>query len=126
MAYNENAKKSIMKYLEKLKEIRFRVKPEVYEAYRQASAVAGYSSMRQFYLDAIETKVGQIMRKCEFSYGMRLRGFSPGCQPKEGLDRREDDPSGKYHDVLVYKRMLSDEELSEYELDFIGTTYKGE
>lgn len=55
----------------------------------------------------------------EYRYGMRLRGFSPGCQPKQGLVRRED--GGKrYHDILVYSRRLSYEELCDYELDFIG------
>ena len=51
-------------------------------------------------------------------YGMRLRGFSPGCQPMEGLIRREDDPDGKYYDLLVYDRMLTWNEMRRYELDF--------
>lgn len=50
-------------------------------------------------------------------YGMRLRGFAPMCQPKEGLIRREDDPSGRYYDILVYDRELTDEEVVNYELD---------
>lgn len=54
-----------------------------------------------------------------FKYGMRLRGFSPMCQPKEGLVRREDDPTGKYYDIVVYDRRLSDREISNYELDEI-------
>lgn len=53
----------------------------------------------------------------EFRYGMRLRGFSPGCQPKDGFLEREDDPSGKYYDILVYNRKLTDKELRDYELD---------
>ena len=53
-------------------------------------------------------------------YGMRLRGFSIGCQPREGLVRREDDPSGKYYDILIYNRILTDQELKDYELDHIG------
>lgn len=53
-------------------------------------------------------------------YGMRLRGFSIGCQPKEGLIRREDDPSGRYYDILIYNRNLTDQELKDYELDHIG------
>ena len=56
----------------------------------------------------------------EYRYGMRLRPFSIGCQPMEGLDRCEDDPSRKYWDILVYTRKLSYEELKEFELDFIG------
>ena len=58
----------------------------------------------------------------EYRYGMRLRGFSPGCQPKTGLIGCED--GGKrYHDILVYKRPLTAQELADYELDdFNGNT----
>lgn len=52
----------------------------------------------------------------EFKYGMRLRGFSPGCQPK-GVMRREDDPTGKYWDIIIYDRELTRKELVDYELD---------
>lgn len=31
----------------------------------------------------------------EHKYGMRLRGFSIGCQPMSGFIRQEDDPTGK-------------------------------
>ena len=55
-----------------------------------------------------------------YKYGMRLRGFSPGCQPMKGLLFAADDESGRYHDLLVYDRKLTDKELSEYELDYIG------
>lgn len=55
-----------------------------------------------------------------YMYGMRLRGFSLGCQPKNGFYERRDDPSGKYWDILVYTRMLSKEETSNYDLDYIG------
>ena len=52
-------------------------------------------------------------------YGMRLRGFSIGCQPKDGFVEREDDPDGNYWDIIVYNRPLTDEEVADYELDFI-------
>lgn len=55
-----------------------------------------------------------------FLYGMRLRGFSPGCQPKDGLVERQDDVTGKYYDILVYNRELAEDELKNFELDFIG------
>lgn len=54
--------------------------------------------------------------KPEYRYGMRLRGYSPGAQPK-GVLRREDDTSGKYHDIIVYDRQLSAAEVASYELD---------
>ena len=55
-----------------------------------------------------------------FKYGMRLRGFSIGCQPMKGFYERQDDPGRKYHDILIYERKLTDEELKDYELDFLG------
>ena len=55
------------------------------------------------------------------SYGMRLRGFAPGCQPKEGfLLAADDNAFGKYHDLLVYNRKLTDKEVDDYELDYLG------
>lgn len=55
-----------------------------------------------------------------YKYGMRLRGFAPMCQPMSGFIKRVDDTSGKYHDVIAYDRKLTDQELRDYELDFIG------
>ena len=55
--------------------------------------------------------------RTEYRYGMRLRGFSIGCQPKHGLDHAEDDPTGKYYNILVYSRPLSEQEMKDYELD---------
>ena len=53
----------------------------------------------------------------EYRYGMRLRGFSIGCQPYEGLLRREDDVTERYYDIIVYDRELDKEEVSHYSLD---------
>lgn len=55
-----------------------------------------------------------------YKYGMRLRGFSLGCQPMKGLLGREDDPSGNYHDILSYSRKLMTTEVNGYELDYLG------
>ena len=60
----------------------------------------------------------------EYRYGMRLRGYAPLCQPKEGLLRREDDTTGKYHDILVYNRKLTQDEIRNYELDDLGQQEK--
>lgn len=54
-----------------------------------------------------------------YYYGMRLRGFAPMCQPKEGFVDRMDDPDEKYWDIIVYDRVLSKKELQDYELDFL-------
>lgn len=58
--YNESHKKATIKYLQKLKDIRFRVKPEEYQMMQDAAKKAGYSSMRQFFLDAISDKINSI------------------------------------------------------------------
>ena len=55
-----------------------------------------------------------------YYYGMRLRGFSPGCQPMNGLLDRIDSDMPRYHDVLIYDRPLTTDELKDYELDFIA------
>ena len=52
-----------------------------------------------------------------YRYGMRLRGFSLGCQPMKGLIERQDDPTGRYHDILIYDRELTEQEVRNYELD---------
>lgn len=55
-----------------------------------------------------------------YKYGMRLRGFSIGCQPMIGLVRREDDATGRYHNILIYNRQLTEKEVTDYELDYLG------
>ena len=60
-------------------------------------------------------------RKFEFRYGMRLRGFSPGAQPRGKFLRHENDPTGQYYDILVYARRLTDAEVVEYDLDDLNS-----
>lgn len=59
-----------------------------------------------------------------FLYGMRLRGFSIGCQPMEGFLKRMDDASGRYWDVIAYSHPLTDSEIENYDLDYIGEDRK--
>lgn len=56
-----------------------------------------------------------------YKYGMRLRGFSIGCQPRN-VYRRIDDETGKYYDIIIYTRKLTDKEVKDYELDYLGDT----
>ena len=56
----------------------------------------------------------------EYVYGMRLRGFAPGCQPMAGLVDWEDTVQTEYHTILVYERELTKEECAAYELDFLN------
>ena len=53
-----------------------------------------------------------------YLYGMRLRGFSIGCQPKEGFEEAREDKN--YWNVLVYNRELTKEEVKQYDLDYLG------
>lgn len=63
----------------------------------------------------------------EYRYGMRLRGFSPMCQPTDGLVDISPEKVKKngrtYWNVLTYDRKLSKKELEDYELDFIGKVF---
>ena len=57
----------------------------------------------------------------KYKYGMRLRGFSIGCQPMDGLIERVNDETNKYHDIIIYNRKLTEKEIKDYELDFINS-----
>lgn len=61
-----------------------------------------------------------MAKKELYKYGMRLRGFSIGCQPMEGFYERIDDHTGRYYDILVYDRMLTGAEVADYELTYLG------
>lgn len=61
-----------------------------------------------------------MAKKAKYKYGMRLRGYSIGCQPMSGLVSVYDDPNGRYHDILEYDRMLTGDEVANYELTYLG------
>ena len=65
--------------------------------------------------DSAETETEEV-GDVEYRYGMRSRGAAPGAQP-DGFLNFEDDETGKYHNILVYERELTDEEVEQYELD---------
>ncbi len=69
MVYDKKQKEYTMNYLKKLKEIRFRVTPEEFQRYEEAAKKAGYPSMRQFYLDALNEKVERISEQMERDKG---------------------------------------------------------
>lgn len=56
-----------------------------------------------------------------YIYGMRMRGCSPGAQPKDGFKYFSPSDDRRYYDKLYYTRKLTDEELKCYELDYIMT-----
>ena len=64
-----------------------------------------------------------------YIYGMKARPFSIGCQPMEGLITSDafkvlkmdlDEESQGYHSTLLYNRKLTEEEIYDYELEFVG------
>lgn len=61
----------------------------------------------------------------KYIYGMRLRGCSIGAQP-DGFEIIENTISDKYYNLLAYDRILTDEEIKEFELDYIGVIGNGE
>ena len=87
-----------------------------------------------------DAKPLRVVKKTEpcliYAYGMRLRGFSPGCQPMDGYFSKfsEDAVSAtEYHDILLYTRKLTEKECEEYELNeilvevgFVQTTVEKE
>ena len=54
-----------------------------------------------------------------FGYGMRLRPFSIGCQPMDGLLKVVDFIG--YHNQLIYDHKLTKQEEDDYELTFLGS-----
>jgi len=67
---------------------------------------------------AREGKKGEV--KMRYSYGMRLRGFSIGCQPMNGFIEAVEDTSNKYWNIIIYDRQLTEEEENHYSLDYLG------
>ena len=55
-----------------------------------------------------------------YTYGMRLRGFSPGAQPMENLIGAYEDPERRYWSILEYTSPLSEEDRKAYDLDYLG------
>ncbi len=62
-------------------------------------------------------RINKTEEKTSIFYGMRLRGYSIGCQPMTNLIRRHDDETGKYYDILEYSEKLTNKEIEIYSLD---------
>lgn len=64
-----------------------------------------------------------------YFYGMRMRPFGPGSQPKSNLivgfdnntvaDEFKVDTKRNYYNIVAYSEPLSDKQCKEYELDYI-------
>lgn len=55
----------------------------------------------------------------EYRYGMMERGCSLNTQPSVGFLRRENDDTGRYFDIIVYNRPLTEEEMEDWSLEAI-------
>ena len=54
-----------------------------------------------------------------YYYGMKYRPAGPGAQPKD-FDHLKESKDKKYYDVVVYRRELTPEEVTQYQLEYIG------
>ena len=54
-----------------------------------------------------------------YVYGMRLRGYGPGCQPKENLIKAIEG-NGRYWSLLMYSVKLPQKMEHHYDLDYLG------
>lgn len=82
--------------------------------------------MKNINIDEIRGEEANIYGRPIYVYGMRLRGFSLGTQPMEGLVYHEEPTSDSaYYDLLFYNRPLSKEEMKAYDLDEVTRIYKG-
>ena len=122
MAYDEKSKERTLRYLAKQRQVRFWVTPEQYETFQAVAEVTGYDSLRQFCLDAIREKIN---RSVVYAYGMNADiGFSPERRPHDGYYDYKIDKTGKYHEILLYERILTEEELQNCSLDYLGIQAK--
>lgn len=84
------------------------------------------------YLEGVDNKAGYLKELIRsdmsktYWYGMRLRGFSPMCQPKDGFLEHHDSYDARYYDIIVYDRKLSEQECSDYALDYLGDLGRSE
>lgn len=66
-----------------------------------------------------------------YVYGMKMRGIAPGTCPKDGLVHWEDAGEDTrhshlgYYSLLWYDHPLTDKQVSDYELEYIGREENG-
>ena len=52
-----------------------------------------------------------------YNYGMKLRGFSIGCQPKDVIEWKDTDKAETgFYSIITYDRELTPEEVANYDL----------
>lgn len=61
------------------------------------------------------------MKKMTYKYGMRLRPIGLGCQPGRWCKFEDSDKAQTgYWTYVWYKFKLTDEELKQYDMDYLG------
>lgn len=56
------------------------------------------------------------MKNNIYKYAMKYRGYSIGCQPMQNLIEAQEDPTGKYYNILLYSEPLTPEQIQSYQL----------
>ena len=60
-----------------------------------------------------------------YIYGMKLRGYAPGCQPMKWLrDWIDAAETSKYHSFFLFYRKLTKDERNDYDLDLLYLSNK--
>ena len=70
--------------------------------------------------DGLILGMGQKLTKYNYVYGMKARGFSVGCQPLRGFVEHIEDTTDSFWGILVYSRLLTEIEVRDYELAYLG------
>jgi len=68
------------------------------------------------HLTPIEQKALGLLYTKSYKYTYKYRGYSIGCQPKEGFIKYVPRESGMSYGTIFYNRTLTVEEIEEYEL----------
>lgn len=74
----------------------------------------------------MDREKGSTMEIHVYKYGMRLRPYDIGCQPKEGFVGVEDGGTADgrtYHNFVYYIAKLDSETAADYDLDYLGVKF---
>lgn len=83
-----------------------------------------HSSPKHYILDLV---VADMQKDLIYKYGMKLRECGPGCQPKgftKCENSKENSKDEDYYSYIWYERELSDDEIKQFDLDYLGIDLK--
>lgn len=61
-----------------------------------------------------------------YKYGLRLRPYCMGCQPKDGfvcVGEGGTIHGRRYHNFVYYINMIDEETAAQYDLDYLGSKF---